>query len=83
MNFVKKLKFKMFLKKRWYVILGAATLPTIALVVGLVGFSINGWSIVRWLQSRFAVAFFVCLIFGILFLAAFIYYWFRFKILEK
>ena len=83
MNFALKLRIKTFWKKRWPIIVGSGSFLLIAGIILLVGFGLSGWSIVRWLQSGYAVTFFVLLFLGVFLAGWALFQWFRFKILEE
>lgn len=54
MNYNTKRKIKKWFKAKWKILLGSGIFLTVGLVVMLVGFSVTGWSIIKWLQSPFA-----------------------------
>ena len=66
MNFYKKRRIKEYFKKYIGVIVGTGAFLLFGLVVMLVGFYMAGWSIVDWLQSKWATTFFIMLIFGLI-----------------
>ncbi len=64
MNYYTKKKIKNWFKAKWKWLLGSGIFLTAGLVVMLVGFSITGWSLIKWLQSPYAVTTFVFVGFG-------------------
>lgn len=74
MKYETKRKIKKWFQRKWKWLLGSAIFLTIGLVVMLVGFSVTGWSLIKWLQSRYAITTFVCVIGGtFLLLMAFLF----------
>ena len=61
-----KNKIKKRIKARWKIVLGSAIFLTVGVVLFLVGMTGFGWSIIKWLQSWYAIATLVCVIGGIL-----------------
>ena len=59
-------KFKEFLKKYWGWFLGTGIFLAIGITTLLVGFEMTGWSIVAWLQSPYAITFFIILAISVL-----------------
>ena len=57
---------KDFIKKRWGWVLGTGAFLAIGLTTLLIGFSMTGWSIVDWLQSPYAVTFFIIIGIGLI-----------------
>ena len=55
MNYNTKRKIKTWFKEKWKWLLGSGIFLTIGLIVMFVGFSMTGWSFIKWLQSPFAV----------------------------
>ena len=68
MKYETKKKIKKFFKAKWKWILGRAIFLTAGLVVMLIGFSMSGWSLIRWLQSPFATTTIICVLAGLFFL---------------
>ena len=64
MEFNTKRKIKKWFKEKWKWLLGSGIFLTVGLVVMLVGFSVTGWSIIKWLQSPFATTTIIFIIFG-------------------
>ena len=63
MNYEKKRKLKKWWKSKWKWMLASGIFLTVGVVVMMIGFSVTGWSIVKWLQSPFAmttIIFVVC-----------------------
>lgn len=81
MNFYQKRRIKEYFKKHIGVIIGTGTFLLTALVVMLVGFSLTGWSIVQWLQSKWAATFFIMLCFFLIGLVVLYILWKRSKLL--
>lgn len=65
MNFNTKRKIKKFFKEKWKFLLGSGIFLTIGLVVMLVGFSVTGWSLIKWLRSPFATTTIIFVIIGL------------------
>ena len=59
MKYETKRKALEFLKKKWKWLLGSGIFLTAGIVVMFVGFSISGWSLIKWLQSPFATTTFI------------------------
>lgn len=64
MNYDTKRKIQKWFKEKWKWLLGSGIFVTVGLVVMLVGFSVTGWSIVKWLQSPFATTSIIFIIIG-------------------
>lgn len=64
MNYEKKRKIKKWFKARWKFLLGSGIFLTVGAVVMLVGFSMTGWSLIKWLQSPFATTTIICVLGG-------------------
>lgn len=62
---MKKAQIKAFLKKKKGVIIGTGSFLIIGLVLLLVGFSLTGWSFIEWLQTPYALSFFLVLCMGL------------------
>ena len=65
MEYSTKRKIKKWFKSRWKLLLGSGLFLLTGGTVMLVGFSVTGWSIIKWLQSPFAVTTFVFVICGL------------------
>lgn len=65
MNSYKKKKFKKNLKEKWGWFLASGIFLVIGIIALLVGFNMTGWSLIDWLQSAYAVTFFIILSIGI------------------
>lgn len=81
MNFYQKRRIKEYFKKHIGVIIGTGAFLITGLVVMLVGFSISGWSILKWLESPFAATFFIMLCFFLIGLVVLYILWKRSKLL--
>ena len=57
---------KDFIKKKWGWILGTGAFLAIGLTTLLIGFNMTGWSIIDWLQSPYAVTFFIIIGIGLI-----------------
>ena len=68
MDYNTKRKIKKWFKSKWKFLLGSGIFLTVGLVVMLVGFSVTGWSIIKWLQSPFATTTIIFVLGGIFFL---------------
>lgn len=68
MNFNTKRKIQKWFKAKWKFLLGSGIFLTVGLVVMLVGFSVTGWSIIKWLQSPFATTTIIFVLAGAIFL---------------
>lgn len=64
MKYETKRKIKKFFKERWKFLLGSGIFLSIGLTVMLVGFSVTGWSIIKWLQSPFCTTTIICMLAG-------------------
>ena len=64
MKYETKRTIKKWFKEKWKWLLGSGIFLTIGLVVMLVGMQISGWSIIKWLQSPWAVTTFIFLVGG-------------------
>lgn len=69
MNYEKKRKIKKWFKARWKFLLGSGIFLTVGAVVMLVGFSMTGWSLIKWLQSPFATTTIIFVIGGVFLLS--------------
>jgi hypothetical protein len=69
MNYEKKRKIKKWFKARWKFLLGSGIFLAVGVVVMLVGFSVTGWSIVKWLHSPFATTTIISVIGGVFLLS--------------
>lgn len=65
MNFYRKNKIKKFFKEKWKWFLGTGLFLIVGGTVALIGFSVTGWSIMKWLQSPFATTTFICVGLGL------------------
>lgn len=65
MNYEKKRKIKKWFKARWKFLLGSGIFLAVGVVVMLVGFSVTGWSLIKWLQSPFATTTIIFVIGGV------------------
>ena len=83
MNFYKKRKLKDFFRKRWYWFLGTGTFLIIGGTVAIVGFQLSGWSILSWLQSRYAVTTLIFVIAGLFMGGCLLYFWKRYSYFKK
>ena len=66
MNYYTKRKLKNWFKEKWKILLGSGIFLSIGLTVMLIGFSVTGWSLIKWLKSPFATTTFIFVIGGIL-----------------
>lgn len=57
----KKYKLKKFWQKKKAWIIGTGSFLLVGIIVLLIGFRMTGWSIIKWLQSPYAITCFVCL----------------------
>ena len=64
MKFDTKRKIKKWFKEKWKWVLGSGIFLTAGLVVMLIGFSMSGWSFIKWLQSPFCTTTIVCVLIG-------------------
>ena len=64
MKYDTKRKIKGFLKEKWKWLLGSGIFLITGLTVMLIGFSINGWSLIKWLRSPFALTSLIFIIGG-------------------
>lgn len=69
MNYEKKRKIKKWFKARWKFLLGSGIFLAVGVVVMLVGFSVTGWSLIKWLQSPFATTTIIFVIGGVFLLS--------------
>lgn len=74
-NYYKKRKLKDYLAKNKWIIIGTGSFLTTGLIVMLIGFAISGWSLIKWLQSPFALTFFIMLVLGLFAIAMLIYFY--------
>ena len=65
MNYNTKRKIKKFFKEKWKVLVGSGAFLLVGGVVMLIGFSVTGWSIMKWLQSPFAITTLIFVLAGI------------------
>ena len=65
MEYETKKKIKRFIRDKWKWLLGSGIFLIAGTVIMLVGFSMSGWSIVRWLQSPFAVTTIIFIVGGV------------------
>ena len=65
MNYNTKRKIKKFFKERWKVLVGSGAFLLVGGVVMLIGFSVTGWSIMKWLQSPLAITTLIFVLAGI------------------
>lgn len=65
MNYNTKRKIKKFFKEKWKVLVGSGAFLLVGGVVMLIGFSVTGWSIIKWLQSPFAITTLIFVLAGI------------------
>jgi len=82
MNFYQKKKVRDFFKKSWGFFVGSGAFLLIASIIAIVGFSITGWSIVKWIQSPYAVTTAVFVVLGALIIAFIYVLWKRHNILK-
>jgi len=68
MKFETKRKIKKWFKSKWKWILGSGIFLTIGLTVMMIGFSVTGWSLIKWLQSPFATTTIIFVLGGLFFL---------------
>lgn len=66
MNSYKKKKIKKILKEKWGWFLASGIFLAVGIVALLIGFNMTGWSLIKWLQSPYAVTFFILLAIGII-----------------
>ena len=66
MDFYKKRRIKERFKEHWKAIVATSAFVLSAAIVMLVGFAMNGWSIVRWIKSPFGTTFIIMIVFGII-----------------
>lgn len=64
MEYEKKRKLKLWFKARWKFLVGTGSFLLAGLIVMLVGMQVSGWSIIKWLQSRWCVMTIVCVVLG-------------------
>ena len=64
MEYEKKRKLKLWFKARWKFLVGTGAFLLTGLIVMLIGFSVSGWSIIAWLQSRWCVMTIICVVLG-------------------
>ena len=65
MNYNTKRKIKKFFKEKWKVLVGSGAFLLVGGVVMLIGFSVTGWSIMKWLQSPFAITTLIFVLAGV------------------
>lgn len=65
MNFYQKTKIKKFFKEKWGWFLGTGLFLLIGGTIAIVGFSLNGWSLAKWLHSPYAFTTLVFIIVGL------------------
>lgn len=77
---MRKELIKRFFKqhKAWF--LGTGVFLVVGVTILLVGFSVTGWSIVEWLQSPYAVTFFLIMGVGVAFFLFTLAIYFRHKL---
>lgn len=64
MDYNTKRKIQKWFQEKWKWILGSGIFLLAGITVMLIGFSVSGWSIVKWLQSPYAVTTIIFLIIG-------------------
>ena len=65
MKYETKRAVKKFLKDKWKWLLGSGIFLIIGTIVMLVGFSVTGWSLIKWLRSPYAVTTIIFVIGGV------------------
>ena len=83
MDYYKKEKIKNWFHRHWQILLGTGIFITVALVAMLIGFSMSGWNLIKWLQSEWAERFFICLAIGGVAYLVFLYILFMLKKRQK
>lgn len=78
-NYYKRREFKDKLKQNWKVLVGTGAFVLSAIIGLLIGFSMNGWSLIRWLKSDYAVTCIILLILGAIGFAGLVYVFFIVK----
>ena len=65
MEYSTKRKIQKWFKQRWKMLLGSGIFLLTGGIVMLVGFSVTGWSLIKWLQSPWAMTTIIFVIAGL------------------